>query len=297
MSLSNHFLKDAWNRFFYGHFPRQTCVLLRIGIGTLILLNFLLYLPDLEKWFGPSGLIDFAASRQIVDSDTLTLFQLFPDSSIALYICYSLLIVQTACIILGFFGRFNAACVFVLMTSFQHRNVALMDGEDNLMRIACFLLILMPLDHWFSFRNVVDPKHRDKVKTAPIWPLRLFQIQLSLVYISTAILKLQGEDWIDGTAIYYVSQLDLYQRFPIPSILVENLAISKLATWSVLAVEIALPFALWIQRYRRFAVIAGILLHLSIEYSMNLFLFQWVMIVALLSFIDFGDEPDRPKSS
>lgn len=291
--LSNAFIsfRKEWNQFFYGSCPPKICATLRIGFGLLIFLNFAVIFPDVQKWFGPEGLVTFEASRTIVDTDTITLFQLFPDSSFAVSFCYGLLLIQALCIALGFYGRFNAACVFILMTSFHHRNMALFDAEDNLLRLICFFLIWMPLDNWYSLRNLVFPQRAGKSKPSPIWALRLIQIQLTLVYISTAILKLRGEDWLNGSAIYYSSQIEMYERFPLPSVLINNLMLSKIATWSVLFVELALPFGLWIKKYRVFAIVAGILLHLSIEYSMNLYLFQWTMIVALLSFLPAKSPP------
>jgi hypothetical protein len=57
----------------------------------------------------------------------------------------------------------------------------------------------------------------------------------------------------------------------------------------VLLLEWLLPLALWLPRTRKAALLIGILFHLSIDYTMNLFLFHWLMIVGLLSFAEFGD--------
>ena len=59
----------------------------------------------------------------------------------------------------------------------------------------------------------------------------------------------------------------------------------RAATWSALAIEAALPILLWFRPTRRPAIVAGIGLHLAIEASMNLFLFEWIMILGLLSFV------------
>src|SRR5262249_23336480 len=120
--------RRGWNDFFYAPMPTKTCGLLRIGFGLLVLLSFGVLYPDVDRWFGPDGVLTFAASRAIIDPDTVTIFQLFPQSSLAVHVLYGLLLAQSVCLILGLYGRAQAACLFVLVTSFQHRNLAMFDA-------------------------------------------------------------------------------------------------------------------------------------------------------------------------
>ncbi len=57
-------------------------------------------------------------------------------------------------------------------------------------------------------------------------------------------------------------------------------------TWGTLIVEGLLPLALWFRPTRHAAMVVGIAFHLLIELNMHLFLFEWIMIVGLLSFWD-----------
>ena len=43
-------------------------------------------------------------------------------------------------------------------------------------------------------------------------------------------------------------------------------------------------------------LLAGVMLHLGLEYSMNIQLFQWVMLTALVLFIDPRDFRRRPRA-
>lgn len=288
----------AWNRFFHGEAAPAAYAVLRIGFGLVIFLTFLTGRGEAQKWFGPHGLLTFEASRRIADLDTLTLFQLFPHSEAAVTILHSLVILQAACLVLGLFGRFQAACLFVLLVSFHHRNTAWTDGQDILMRLACFYLVFMPLDACWSVRRLLPIRHR-LARPLPAWPLRLFQLQMAVIYLSTGILKLQGEDWRQGTAVYYSLNLVNFQRLPLPDFMRQSLLFSQAATWSVLLLELALPFVLFIPRLRLHAVIAGVLLHLSLDYAINLGLFEWAMIAGLLCFLPFRvpGEEFRPGGS
>jgi hypothetical protein len=108
---------------------------------------------------------------------------------------------------------------------------------------------------------------------------------MTAIYASAALSKFYGETWRDGTAMWYVSRMtDNYGRW-IPSTYFDIGWVSASATWGALLVEALLPIALWFRPTRPLAILAGIGLHLSIELSMNLFLFQWIMMLGLMAFV------------
>jgi hypothetical protein len=122
------------------------------------------------------------------------------------------------------------------------------------------------------------------------WALRLVQFQITVIYLSTAWEKWQGQTWRDGSALYYVSLMDdLFGKFWLPSFLYESQSILVICTWCVVLLEAALPLFLWLPWTRRGALLVAICFHLAIEYSMNLFLFEWLMILGLISFSRTSD--------
>jgi len=69
-------------------------------------------------------------------------------------------------------------------------------------------------------------------------------------------------------------------------------------TWGVIAVEALLVIGVWIPSVRVKAVVIGILFHLAIEFSMNLFVFQWLMILVLAThLVTHGDRKIEAGSS
>jgi hypothetical protein len=207
-----------------------------------------------------------------------------------------LLLVQTVALLVGFLARFQAACVFVWLVSFYHRNQLIFDGEDTVFRLFCFYLILLPIgdhyavDSWWKRRRSGSS---EQPPVHPIWPLRLVQIQWTLIYLSSAMEKFNGPEWLDGTALYYVSRLDdMFGKFPVPAVLFDSMIAIKLMTWSVLTLETLVPIGLWIKPTRTAAVMLAAAFHLATDYTMNLFLFHWIMLVGLLSFIPSERRPD-----
>jgi len=217
-----------------------------------------------------------------------SLFHWVPATPLVVHIGLSVMMIQSVLLLLGVASRFQAACLFIFLVSFQSRNPLIGDGEDMVFRIFALFLIFMPTDYsWSLGRRVWGGHESTKQAVAQAWGLRLIQIQMTLIYVSAAWSKMLGSTWRDGSAMFYVYQMeDLFGRGPLPGVLLESELMIRAATWSVLVVEAALPLALWYRPTRLAAVIVGIALHLGMEYAMHLFLFQWIMIVGLLSFVE-----------
>jgi len=277
-----------WNAFFFAARDPRLCSVLRIGFAVLVLVDALVLLPDLGYWFSDGGVMPAANARLIINEDAFTLLHYVP-----LQLGYALLVAHAVLLLVGWQSRIQALGVLIWLVSFQHRNYAIVDGEDTVMRLFAFYLALCPcgwafsLDAWLRRRG-----GKPELPPPTPWALRLFQLQMCVIYLSSAFEKSTGADWISGKALYYVARLDdSFGKFPVPAYLFEHLWLVKLMTWSVLVIEWLLPVALWWRRHRKAAVLFGIVFHLSIEYTMNLFLFHWLMILGLVSFLEFDDLP------
>jgi hypothetical protein len=195
------------------------------------------------------------------------------------------LLIHSVLMLLGCYSRFQVAAIFVWLVSFQNRNPLITDGEDTVFRILAFLLIWLPLDAKWSVMSLRGSKNAHRTPTSKdAWALRLIQFQMTVIYASTALCKLEGETWQNGSAVGFVSRMtDNFGRWISPEWF-DLPWITPLATWGTLAVEAFLPFGLWIPKIRWLAIGLAALMHLGIEASMNLFLFQWVMLLGLVSF-------------
>ena len=113
----------------------------------------------------------------------------------------------------------------------------------------------------------------------------MIQFQVSILYLATFWHKTLGPSWIDGTALFYVYHMEQFERFPLPSFM-QDLPIIKLETWLTLAVEFALGVLIWFKELRYPLLLAGVVLHLSLEYAMNVPLFQWTILATYVTFIE-----------
>jgi hypothetical protein len=191
-----------------------------------------------------------------------------PKDDLTLWICFTLFVVQVGALLVGCKSRFQAACVYVWLTSFQHRLYLINDGEDTVFRLLGFLLIFLPIGRSLSIDSWSRPG--GLAPRVPAWALRLVQFQTALIVFCTGWEKLRG---------------DFFGRFPVPMALLDSMPFLQAMTWSTLAIEIALPILVWFRPTRVPTLVVAIAFHLSIDYTMNVFLFQGVMILGWLSFL------------
>jgi hypothetical protein len=272
----------AFDAFFFAARDSRLPDLIRIGYAALLLVNLLVLGHDLERWFGEAGVLPFDASQRIVDADALTLFAWLPRTDAVLWGAYLLLIAHVVLLLAGIAPRLQAACAFVWLVSFHHRHILLFDGEDTVFRLLCFLLIFLP-----TGRHYVLGRRNPSPTLHPGWALRLVQLQVCLIYFSSAWEKAAGVDWLSGTALYFVARLDdMFGTMPLPRVFFEWMPAVRFGSWAVMGLEFVLPVTLWIRNLRRPSLAAAFLFHAFTDYSMSLFLFHWIMAVALISFFE-----------
>lgn len=254
---------DVWNEFFFAARDARMCSVIRIGFAALLLVNLACWAPNLERWFGSSGVLPADVGREVAGVPSLVAY-------LPIWVCFGLLVAHTVLLAAGFYPRIQALGVLFWLAQFDNRNAVIVDGEDIVFRMFAFYLALCP-----------PPRAKDAVP----WALRLFQIQIAVIYLSSAIEKTWGQDWTNGHALYYTARLDdWFGKLPVPGFMD-----SSVMTYAALGLEWILPVLLFVPRTRKWAVAVGIAFHLSIEWTMNLFLFHWIMILGLLSFLDFDE--------
>src|SRR5262249_28830155 len=122
-------------------------------------------------------------------------------------------VVVALCLCVGLYTRASSIVFFVLLASLHQRNLYIANSGDTLLRASAFFLMFAPagaalsLDRW---RNIRQGKETAAIRPQAPWAQRMIQIQLALLYLITVWNKTQGPAWIDGTALYYVYNLDQF---------------------------------------------------------------------------------------
>lgn len=288
--------RAAWDRFFHARTDDRLGGALRIAFAAVCGLNLALLGLDLDLFYFESGLVPYDVGRAVIDPDAWTLFSLLPRTDGAVRAAYGLTLLHLLLLGVGVWPRLQAACVFLWLCSFQHRNIVLFDAEDNVFRLLSFFLVFMPLHRYAPFPRLAGRPTEDG--TWPLWPFRLVQLQMCLIFTSTVLLKWSAAEWRDGTAMYYVVHADdLYGKVFNPALLFGYMLPLRLITWATLVLESAAPLVIWLPRARRPVLAALVVFHLGVDLSMNLNLFHWVMIVGWSSFLARPVDEDPPANA
>ncbi len=290
-SFLNRFRK-TFDRFLFESCDPTIASVLRIGFAMLLLINTNVWMLDGERWFSDSGVLKAETVPSLSKIPHWSVFS-FSSSNDFVQLGLWTLMLQSFLLLIGCWSRFQIACIFFWLVSFQHRNPLICDGEDTVFRLFAFWFIFLPLDSSWSIRHWLRRMAIHERDRSSAWGLRLVQFQMTAIYLSAAYSKLQGTTWRDGSAMFYVLNMDDYTgRSSFSEWALDFPWVIHWLTWLAISIELALPFILWCKYTRRFAIFLGVGFHLAIELSMNLFLFEWLMILGLLSFLAERREPD-----
>lgn len=283
-----------WNEFFYTESDPSTLGVYRIILGFFLFLNGISLIPDFEVWYGVgvNSLVPLKDSLEFYSNLRLNLFKwLSPTESSAWFVLVTYTI-SAFFLMIGFKTRLSSIVCFLLLVSLQNRNYAILNSGDTIMRCMLFLVMLSPCHLKYSIDSFLRRKQGEVVPSyVPATFLRLLQLQFSIVYLATTLFKLKGYDWVDGTAVYYTSRLENFQRIIIPYVFDFSFLI-KTITWSALLIEFSMGSLIWIKEYRKWVLLAGIMLHAGIELTMNIGFFEWIMMGSYVLFLE-KDEFDR----
>ena len=269
---------DGVRVFFFGTTTGEAGALFRMGFGALLTWYFVVLIGwNLDRYYGEGGVFPFAAFQE--SGGGLTVLALSKSPAL-LWGTWVVSLLAALAFAAGFHARVAAALVYVGVLSFQNRNPFIVNGAERLLLPLSFLAIFAPL----SLRWAVSERGKEAGRKATVFGLALIRMQIVIVYTATFFLKVKEPIWRSGGAIS--KALDA----PTMSRVVGGLGsegLERALTYGTLVVEALFFLVLW-RRFRPWVLVAGVLLHLSIEALMIVTIFSATMLVSYLALL--GDE-------
>ena len=270
----------AWQSFWFQPKQMYTLGLVRMAFGALAMVWGMWLLPMRNGLLDSNGVTPTQPSV----AHTWGIFEVWNTNG-AILIGVIVLILSAIALLVGWHSRLAAVVVFILIVSFERRVPSAFNAGDALVRIEAFFLALMPCGTALS----LDQRRRTgsfwSAQTRPNWPIRLIQLQLSIIYLASARSKLSGGTWENGTAVSYALRIEDMQRVPLPHWFVTNAPAMNLMTWATIATELAVGILVWFPRFRPWVLAAGVLLHLMIDVNIQIGIFSYAMFVMYLAWI------------
>jgi Vitamin K-dependent gamma-carboxylase len=281
----------AWEQFFFAPLSPRPIALFRILYGLCVCATLLLLHSDWLAWFGVHGWVTLPAMTESEPGLRLNLFHVMPQNDHWIAVFFWIFLAFAVLLTLGLWTRISSIAVFLCIASMQQRNLFITHGGDTFLRVAGFFLMFATAGGAFSVDRFLRVRRGlesgDPAPRAP-WAQRMIQFELALLYFASFLWKIKGNAWRNGTALYYVLHLHEIHRFPIPAWM-DHMALLRAGTWATLALECSLGILIWFRPFRYPLLLLGLLLHLCLEYALNIPMFQWDVLAAYVLFIDPAD--------
>lgn len=259
----------------------RSLAMLRIGLGSLLILDLILRSQDLVAHYTNQGVLPLS----LVPPTTWLgswiaphLVAASPDSVTAIFILNG---IAALGLMVGFKTRWMVAICWLFYHSLHIRNPFINHAGDRVLILMLFWAFFLPLDrHYSKFKKKTERKESSSHLIASFATTGIL-IQLAAVYFVGALRK-TGSMWQDGTAIWYVLQIDQYAR-PWARAFIEYPDLLKVLTWTTLAIEYVAPILLFAgpNRFRTTGVSLLALLQISFFITLDLGLFPIISIVVL----------------
>lgn len=199
MSNAQHFLPRPIHHFFFEKISAKGFGLMRIGWGLTAMVFWTMQCKDILRYYSDIGFVPPELQHMVVRSaHRFTLLEIFPDPQIVM-VLYVLLLLFLFLSTIGWKTRFSIIAAYILLISFHERNVIPLAGGDTVMRMIGFLLMICPNPRAYSLDWY--RKHTTSEPSMSIWPYRLLLWQTIVIYFFSAWGKLEGDMWINGTAV------------------------------------------------------------------------------------------------
>ena len=254
---------------------------MRIAIAAALIGEAAVIAPHLGDYYGPWGMIDRAVNDAFVHRSLPSLpalarllaFTGLTESGV-IHVAFAIYVLALHLLLLGCRTRTSAAVSWLLFLAFKRAGGAAVYGAFELAQIALFYCVMFPVGDAWSLDGVGRPR---PASAAARIGLRLLQLHLCVVYLSSGIAKATGEQWWNGEAVWRALMRPGHGDIDF-SWLADHAWIAQLACWATLACEMGYAAFVWFQRTRRPWVLATIAMHLAIAVSLGLIFFSAVMI-------------------
>lgn len=311
---------NGWTRFWFTPRDPTTLGVIRILTAAVALALYLSYLPDLQRFFGPGGLLSRDAMLQL--RDKVPVFSIFDyaTSTTALWVLYWLGAAAIAAMLLGLFTRVTSILALVAVLSLIHRGPMLARPVDEIVAMLMFYLCLGPcgrrlsIDEWLhpvwsgSPEPALDRRpaeaatNRAAVPTPPpartvalssaaTISTRLIQIHLSAIYLAMVFAQLRGSIgtcvWWDGSAVWDLMARPEYPLLNLSSWGFNDAGYYFLNLWtlSILAFEFCFAIFVWNRLARPLMLGLSLFMWIGIALVTGMVSFAVIMFVAGLAFI------------
>jgi hypothetical protein len=187
-------------------FDLRALALMRIAVAFVILLDLSIRISDLEAFYANTGVAPLSMIFQYKWNDYYFSFHAIS----GLWQVQLILFIIAACsallLLIGYRTRLFTFISWILLLSLHNRNVLILQGGDDLLRMILFWGMFLPWGQRYSVDSILGKETHTNTSIFTLGTLA-YVLQISYLYTGSALLK--GPEWHTKLdALYYVYSLD-----------------------------------------------------------------------------------------
>lgn len=280
------FLKKYFSQIF--SLDLRSLALFRVALGTMLLLDLALRCFDVVAHVTDSGVLSRELLWQLLETKWRFSLYFVSGTPAWSFFLFGLSALSALCFLLGWKTRFFNILSWILLVSLHVRNPFLLDGGDHLLRYLLFWGLFLPLGKRASLDSIMA-----KEKTIPREVLSVGSagliLQVCLAYWFAAYLKSLTPEWNTGQAVEislgivgFVKPLGhLVSQWPSSVLREMTEFIFNFEKWGPVLFLMPIFFSF----FRLAGVIAFTVTHLFFAALLDLGMFPWIDIIAVLPFL------------
>lgn len=282
----------AWDQFWFTPSKPHTLALIRILGGGMLFYTHLVWTFGLTDFLGSKAWITADTARSLgsgFDGRNFTLSYLsYVESPSLLWTLHLSALVVFALLTVGLLTRIVAPIGLAIALAYCHRLTGSLYGLDQVNVLMATYLAISPcgavlsLDRWLVRRRGAPLAPNSHVMTTIA--TRLIQIQMCIVYLFGGISKMRGEQWWDGSAVWFAAANLEYQSVSL-TWLVHHRWLIALLTHITVFWETFYPVLIWPRLTRPIFLAMAVAVHGGIALFLGMPTFGLAMIIGNLAFV------------
>ncbi len=267
-------LKDLWKMWQEFWFKPQSPLslgLFRVCFGVVFLTQVLSqYGRDFFVFFGSHAILthaNFVANWQYKDL-LVNVFDFIPIKNSWHLAVFVVLAIASLMMTIGLFTRVSTFVVYILYSSISNQFPFMLNAGDDMQRLVVLLLLFSRAGDAVSLDCILQQPRKNWYRacfmpppSAP-WGQRMLQLQVSLAYVSTALLKINSDVWFAGNGVNYSTSLADFGKFSLP-VLFDHRFSLYMFNWMTIVTEFSLGILLWVREFTNWILLAGRLISLG----------------------------------
>lgn len=267
-------------------FDIRALALMRIAVAFVILLDLSIRLSDLEAFYANTGVAPLSMIFQYKWNDYYLSFHTISGLWQVQLLLFIIAALCALLLLIGYRTRLFTFLSWLFLVSLHNRNVLILQGGDDLLRMILFWGMFLPWGNYYSCDKIFGNKQYFDTRIFTLATLA-YVLQITYVYTGSALLK--GVEWHTNLdALYYVYSLDQI-AYPHTQFLYFYPQLLKLLTGIAFWFEMLVPVLFFIpvknNWFRMAAVILIVGFHSFNSFSLLIGLFPLIGFVSSLGLL------------